>query len=43
MCMCCRVSSTPVECTHWELCAELGEGLYSMEVTKSGNVYIVSI
>ncbi|XP_030298518.1 propionyl-CoA carboxylase alpha chain, mitochondrial [Sparus aurata] len=38
-----RVSSTPVECTHWELCAELGEGLYSMEVTKSGNVYIVEV
>lgn len=43
VCVCCRVSSTPVKCNRWELCGELGDGLHSMEVTKSGNVYTVSI
>ncbi|XP_019959114.2 propionyl-CoA carboxylase alpha chain, mitochondrial [Paralichthys olivaceus] len=38
-----RVSSTPVECNHWELCVELGEGIHAMEVTKSGNVYTVEV
>ncbi|KAG7999870.1 Propionyl-CoA carboxylase alpha chain, partial [Nibea albiflora] len=38
-----RVSSTAVKCNHWELCAELGDALHSMEVTKSGNVYTVEV
>ncbi|KAE8280276.1 Propionyl-CoA carboxylase alpha chain, mitochondrial [Larimichthys crocea] len=38
-----RVSSTPVKCNRWELCGELGDGLHSMEVTKSGNVYTVEV
>uniref|UniRef100_A0A8C4NX08 Propionyl-CoA carboxylase alpha chain, mitochondrial n=1 Tax=Dicentrarchus labrax TaxID=13489 RepID=A0A8C4NX08_DICLA len=35
-----RVPSSPIECNHWELCVELGEGHHSMEVTKSGNVEV---
>ncbi|XP_020493927.1 propionyl-CoA carboxylase alpha chain, mitochondrial [Labrus bergylta] len=38
-----RVSSTPMECSNWEMCVELGDGCYSMEVTKSGNVYTVEV
>ncbi|KAI3362903.1 hypothetical protein L3Q82_011500, partial [Scortum barcoo] len=38
-----RVFSTPVECSHWELFAEQGEGCHSMEITKSGNVYTVKV
>uniref|UniRef100_A0A8C4I6W5 Propionyl-CoA carboxylase alpha chain, mitochondrial n=1 Tax=Dicentrarchus labrax TaxID=13489 RepID=A0A8C4I6W5_DICLA len=38
-----RVPSSPIECNHWELCVELGEGHHSMEVTKSGNVYTVEV
>lgn len=43
VCVCYRVSSTPVECSKWELSAELGEESYSMEVTKSENTFTVSI
>ncbi|XP_041646249.1 propionyl-CoA carboxylase alpha chain, mitochondrial [Cheilinus undulatus] len=38
-----RVSSTPVECTKWELCIELGDRCYSVEVTKSGNSFNVEV
>uniref|UniRef100_A0A8D3CLT0 Propionyl-CoA carboxylase alpha chain, mitochondrial n=1 Tax=Scophthalmus maximus TaxID=52904 RepID=A0A8D3CLT0_SCOMX len=38
-----RVSSAPVECNHWELCVELGDGRHAMEVTKSGDVFTVTI
>lgn len=43
MCVICRVSSSPMDCNHWELCVELEEGRHNVEVTKSGNVYTVSI
>lgn len=39
----CRVSSVPVKCSKWELCAELGDGCYTVDVTKSANVFTVSI
>lgn len=39
----CRVSSVPVKCSKWELCAELGDGSYAVDVTKSGNVFAVSM
>lgn len=38
-----RVSSSPVDCSHWELCVELEEGSHSVEVTKSGNVFTVEV
>lgn len=38
-----RVASTPVECSHWELCVELGEERQDVEISKSGTVYTVSI
>ncbi|XP_031733121.1 propionyl-CoA carboxylase alpha chain, mitochondrial [Anarrhichthys ocellatus] len=38
-----RVFSTPVECSHWELCVELDEGRHSVDVTKSGNIYTVEV
>uniref|UniRef100_A0A7N6BDW9 Propionyl-CoA carboxylase alpha chain, mitochondrial n=1 Tax=Anabas testudineus TaxID=64144 RepID=A0A7N6BDW9_ANATE len=38
-----RVSSTPVECNHWELCVELGERRHVADVTKSGNIYTVEV
>ncbi|CAI5682092.1 propionyl-CoA carboxylase alpha chain, mitochondrial isoform X3 [Oreochromis niloticus] len=34
-----RVASTPVECSHWELCVELGEERQDVEISKSGTVY----
>uniref|UniRef100_A0A669CWL2 Propionyl-CoA carboxylase alpha chain, mitochondrial n=1 Tax=Oreochromis niloticus TaxID=8128 RepID=A0A669CWL2_ORENI len=33
-----RVASTPVECSHWELCVELGEERQDVEISKSGTV-----
>lgn len=39
----CRVSSVPVKCSKWELCAELGDGCYTVDVTRSGNVFTVSM
>uniref|UniRef100_A0A8C3A9N9 Propionyl-CoA carboxylase alpha chain, mitochondrial n=1 Tax=Cyclopterus lumpus TaxID=8103 RepID=A0A8C3A9N9_CYCLU len=38
-----RVSSSPVECSHWELCVELEEGRHHVDVTKSGKVYTVEM
>ncbi|XP_040034352.1 propionyl-CoA carboxylase alpha chain, mitochondrial [Gasterosteus aculeatus] len=38
-----RVSSSPMDCNHWELCVELEEGRHNVEVTKSGNVYTVEV
>ncbi|KAK1905322.1 Propionyl-CoA carboxylase alpha chain mitochondrial [Dissostichus eleginoides] len=38
-----RVSSAPVELSHWDLVVELEEGKHSVEVTKSGNVYTVEV
>lgn len=38
-----RVASTPVECSHWELCVELGEERQDVQISKSGTVYTVSI
>uniref|UniRef100_A0A3Q3JJF3 Propionyl-CoA carboxylase alpha chain, mitochondrial n=1 Tax=Monopterus albus TaxID=43700 RepID=A0A3Q3JJF3_MONAL len=38
-----RVSTTPTECSHWELCVEMGEGRHTLEITKSGNVYTVEV
>uniref|UniRef100_A0A665VH36 Propionyl-CoA carboxylase alpha chain, mitochondrial n=1 Tax=Echeneis naucrates TaxID=173247 RepID=A0A665VH36_ECHNA len=37
------LSPTPVERSHWELCVQLGEGCYAVEVVKSGNVYNVEV
>uniref|UniRef100_A0A665VIQ3 Propionyl-CoA carboxylase alpha chain, mitochondrial n=1 Tax=Echeneis naucrates TaxID=173247 RepID=A0A665VIQ3_ECHNA len=34
------LSPTPVERSHWELCVQLGEGCYAVEVVKSGNVEV---
>lgn len=41
--LCCRVSSSPVECNQWELQAELADGCHNVLVTKSQNVFIVSV
>ncbi|XP_047459554.1 propionyl-CoA carboxylase alpha chain, mitochondrial [Mugil cephalus] len=38
-----RVTSSPVDCRQWELCAQLGEGRHAMEITKSGNIYTVDV
>ncbi|XP_039477721.1 propionyl-CoA carboxylase alpha chain, mitochondrial [Oreochromis aureus] len=38
-----RVASTPVECSHWELCVELGEERQDVEISKSGTVYTVEM
>ncbi|XP_063347751.1 propionyl-CoA carboxylase alpha chain, mitochondrial [Pelmatolapia mariae] len=38
-----RVASTPVECSHWELCVELGEERQDVQISKSGTVYTVEI
>uniref|UniRef100_A0A8D0A2Y9 propionyl-CoA carboxylase n=1 Tax=Sander lucioperca TaxID=283035 RepID=A0A8D0A2Y9_SANLU len=38
-----RVSSSPVECSRWELYVQLEDGSHSVEVTKSGNVYTVEV
>ncbi|XP_029376403.1 propionyl-CoA carboxylase alpha chain, mitochondrial [Echeneis naucrates] len=38
-----KLSPTPVERSHWELCVQLGEGCYAVEVVKSGNVYNVEV
>uniref|UniRef100_A0AAX7U3H7 Propionyl-CoA carboxylase alpha chain, mitochondrial n=1 Tax=Astatotilapia calliptera TaxID=8154 RepID=A0AAX7U3H7_ASTCA len=35
-----RVASTPVECSHWELCVELGEERQDVQISKSGTVEI---
>ncbi|XP_062286713.1 propionyl-CoA carboxylase alpha chain, mitochondrial [Scomber scombrus] len=38
-----RLASTPVTCSSWELCVELGEGRHDIKVTKSGDVYTVEV
>uniref|UniRef100_A0A8D3DQ57 Propionyl-CoA carboxylase alpha chain, mitochondrial n=1 Tax=Scophthalmus maximus TaxID=52904 RepID=A0A8D3DQ57_SCOMX len=43
VCEALMVSSAPVECNHWELCVELGDGRHAMEVTKSGDVFTVEV
>ncbi|KAM9364215.1 propionyl-CoA carboxylase alpha chain [Pholidichthys leucotaenia] len=38
-----RVSVTPVDCSCWELCVELGKGHYALKIIKSGDVYTVEV
>ncbi|CAK6978945.1 propionyl-CoA carboxylase alpha chain%2C mitochondrial [Scomber scombrus] len=38
-----RLASTPVTCSSWELCVELGDGRHDIKVTKSGDVYTVEV
>ncbi|XP_061820900.1 propionyl-CoA carboxylase alpha chain, mitochondrial [Nerophis lumbriciformis] len=38
-----RVPSIPVECTCWELCAQLGDRWHDLEVNKSGDIYTVQV
>uniref|UniRef100_A0A1A8BXB5 propionyl-CoA carboxylase n=1 Tax=Nothobranchius kadleci TaxID=1051664 RepID=A0A1A8BXB5_NOTKA len=38
-----RVSSAPMDQNNWELCVELGQELHDIEISKSGNSYIVKV
>nr|XP_015801023.2 propionyl-CoA carboxylase alpha chain, mitochondrial isoform X1 [Nothobranchius furzeri] len=38
-----RVSSAPMDQNNWELCVELGHELHDIEISKSGNSYIVKV